>query len=329
MNIDPALDTLVGLTDQAATKRLAQDGYNELPSAKPRSLLAIALGVAREPMFLMLVACGTIYLLLGDKRQALMLLGFVFVVMGITLVQERKTERALEALHDLSSPRALVMRGGELKRIPGREVVRGDLLMLAEGDRVAADAVLLSGTNVSADESVLTGESVPVRKAPVESAPPAMGRPGGDDLPFLYSATLVVQGKGVARVLATGQHTAIGGIGKALGGVEQEPTRVQMETRRVVKYGACVGLGLSAVVAIAYGFTRNDWLNGLLAGLTLAMALLPEELPVLMKPRLQHWRSRPCRWPNKGCVFWALPRPPFNKLRSRRFSTILNSGSSD
>src|SRR5439155_26045082 len=115
-----------GLSEDEAASRLRAEGYNELPSTRRRSLLAIAWEIAREPMFLLLVACGSIYLVLGDVREALMLLGFVFVVMGITLYQERKTERALEALRDLSSPRALVVRDGHRRRIPGREVVRGD-----------------------------------------------------------------------------------------------------------------------------------------------------------------------------------------------------------
>jgi Ca2+-transporting ATPase len=190
-------------------------------------------------------------------------------------------------LRDLSSPRALVIRDGEQRRIPGREVVRGDLLVLAEGDRVPADAVLLSGVNVSADESLLTGESVPVRKAPAASVPDvsvpgAMAKPGGDDLPFLYSGTLVVQGKGLAQTLATGAHTAIGRIGKALAAVEQEPTRIQIETARIVKRLAWLGFALSLAVAVAYALMRGDWLNGFLVGITLAMAILPEELPVVM-----------------------------------------------
>ena len=197
-------DGLNGLAEEEVASRLATEGYNELPSAKPRGFLTIALGVVREPMFLLLVACGTIYLLLGDVRDALMLLGFVFLVMGITFVQERKTERALDSLRDLSSPRALVIRDGQEKRIPGREVVRGDLIVLVEGDRIPADAVLLTGTSLSADESLLTGESLPVRKAAAEIPPSTMGKAGGDDLPFLYSGTLVVQGKGVAQVLAIG-----------------------------------------------------------------------------------------------------------------------------
>ena len=176
----PALLTDTGLTNADASARLARDGYNELPTAKPRRLFAIAADVAREPMFLLLMACGAIYLLLGDKGEAAMLLAFVFVIIAITFVQERKSERALEALRDLSSPRALVIREGEQMRIAGREVVVGDLLVLAEGDRVAADAMVCRATNLAVDESLLTGESVPVAKIAATEPAERMGAPGGD-----------------------------------------------------------------------------------------------------------------------------------------------------
>ena len=229
-------DDIIGLTDDQVAERLEVEGYNELPSSKKRSVFAIAFDVVREPMFLLLATCGMIYLLLGDLQEALMLLGFVLVVMGITLYQERKTERALEALRDLSSPRARVIREGGVKRIPGREVVRGDILVLVEGDRVPADAMVLSCTNLSVDESLLTGESVPVRKIPCDSDSGEMACPGGDDLPFVYSGSLVVQGQGLARVLAVGMQTEMGKIGKALQAVETEETPLQRETNRLVRY---------------------------------------------------------------------------------------------
>ena len=282
MNANLPIDNITGLSEDEAARRLTTDGYNELPSAKPRGLFVIALSVVREPIFLLLIACGVVYLLLGDAREAAMLLGFVFVVMGLTLFQERKAERALEALRDLSSPRALVIRGAEQRRIPGREVVRDDVIVLSEGDRVPADAALLSCTNLAVDESLLSGESAPVGKAPARTDVTEMGRPGGEHTPFVFSATLVVQGKGIARVLATGGRTETGRIGKALITVAEEPTRIQRDTAVVVKRVAAVGLVLAAIVAIAYGATRGDWLNGLLVGITLAMAILPEELPVVL-----------------------------------------------
>jgi len=271
-----------GISEAEAAQRLLRDGYNELASAKTRGVLAIALGVVREPMFVLLVACGIIYFLLGNRQEALMLLGFVFVVMGITLFQESKAEHALEALRSLASPRARVIRGGETRTIPGREVVAGDVVLIAEGDRIPADAELLESTNLMVDESLLTGESVPVRKRPGNAGANPVPEPGGDDLPFVFSGSLVVQGKGMAQVTGTGAGTAIGKIGKALFAIEPEGTRIQLETASVVRRFALVAGALAIVVAAWYGASRADWLNGLLVGLTLAMAILPEELPVVL-----------------------------------------------
>jgi Ca2+-transporting ATPase len=192
-----------GLTEAEAAKRLKEEGYNELPSAKSKSAFRIAFEVVKEPMFLLLIACGIIYMVLGDIQEALILLFFVFVIIGITFYQERKTERTLEALRDLSSPRATVIRDGVEKKIAGREVVRGDYMLLNEGDRIPADAIVMSATDFSVDESLLTGESVPCRKCEGEESE-EIGRPGGDDLPFIYSGTLAVKGQAAAVVKRTG-----------------------------------------------------------------------------------------------------------------------------
>ncbi|MDP3630920.1 MAG: cation-transporting P-type ATPase, partial [Actinomycetota bacterium] len=204
-----------GLTAAEAATRLATEGPNELPTAKPRTLLRIAASIFKEPMLLLLLAGGTLYLILGDVQEALILLSFVFVVMGITFWQERKTERALEALRDLSSPRALVIRDGVQVRIPGRDVVRGDLLLLAEGDRVPADATVTECLTLSIDESLLTGESVPVRKAAASEMVEGEIRPGGDGTPHVFSGTLVVKGQGTALVRSIGAATELGKIGAA------------------------------------------------------------------------------------------------------------------
>jgi Ca2+-transporting ATPase len=274
-------NSLYGLTAQEVQDRLARDGYNELPSTKKRSLRLMLFDVVREPMFLMLITCGLLYLFLGSIEDAVMLMGFVLVIIGITFYQEQKTERALEALRDLSSPRALVIREAIQQRIAGREVVQDDIILVAEGDRVPADAVLLSGDCITVDESLLTGESVPVRKKIRDEHMPLQA-PGGDDLPFIYSGTLIVKGQGIARVLKTGQRTQIGSIGRALQEIEPEVTSLQLQTRRIVRDFSIVSLSLCMLIAVVYGFTRSDWLNGLLAGLTLAMATLPEEFPIVL-----------------------------------------------
>jgi Ca2+-transporting ATPase len=279
------LSGLSGPGEAEAADRLKREGANELPTQKPRGFFTITLEVVREPMFLMLVAAGSLYLFMGEPADASMLLGFVFVVMAITVIQERRTERALDALRELSSPRALVVRDGVHRRIPGREVVRGDLVILVEGDRVPADGLLRRGINFSVDESLLTGESVPVRKSPSRDAS-SLDAPGGDDLPSIFSGTLVTAGQGIAEIVATGARSELGRIGKALRQVETEPTPLQRETSRLVRTFSFVGLTSCALVVVAYAVTRGGgnlvWREGLLAGIAMAMAILPEEFPVVL-----------------------------------------------
>jgi P-type Ca2+ transporter type 2C len=270
-----------GISEIDARQRLKAEGFNELPSQKKLGFLLILWNVVREPMLLLLIISGLIYIFMGDIKDALMLMSFVLVVIGITFYQERKTERALEALRDLSSPRALVIRNGNQKRIPGREVVREDIIVLREGDRVPADATVISCSNLSVDESLLTGESLAVRKAEWDGRELAR-RPGGDDLPFVYSGTLVVQGHGLARVSAIGSNTEMGKIGKALEEISEEDTLLQKETGMIVRNFAAAGILLCLLVIIVFGLTRGDWLHGFLAGLTLSMAMLPEEFPVVL-----------------------------------------------
>jgi Ca2+-transporting ATPase len=277
-----------GLSEAQARQRLAQDGANELPVSKPRGVLRLLRDVVTEPMFLLLVACGALYMVLGDRQEALMLLGFVFVVMGITFVQQRRAERSLEALRDLSSPRALVVRDGQPHRIPGRELVCGDIVLLAEGDRVPGDMRLVEASNLAVDESLLTGESAPVSKdaGPVhddtDGIAGAGAVPGDTDAAQVFSGTLVTRGTARGRVVATGERSALGRIGKSLEGIASESTPIQRETRRIVNRVAAVGLALAVGLGVAYWLSSGDWLHGLLAGLTLAMAILPEELPVVL-----------------------------------------------
>ncbi|CAG1018326.1 partial H+-transporting ATPase, partial [Burkholderiaceae bacterium] len=259
-------------------ERLARDGPNELPATARRGALALLRDVVLEPMFVLLVACGTIYLALGNRNEALMLLGFVLAVVGITYVQKRRSAQSLEALRDLSSPRALVVRDGQPTRVAGRELVVGDIVLLAEGDRVPADLCLLDASNLTIDESLLTGESAPVLKQ--------TGVVGSDlsqeSRSRAFSGTLVTQGTGRGLVAATGARSALGRIGASLQAISTETTPVQRETKRIVTWVASIGLSLAAGLAVAWGLTRGDWLHGLLAGLTLAMAILPEELPVVL-----------------------------------------------
>lgn len=272
-----------GLSEGDAQVRLKTEGPNELPRPDRRTPLRIILEVLREPMLALLLGGGAIYLLLGDLKEALILLAFATMSVVITVVQEYRTERVLEALRDLTSPRALVIRDGQRKRIAGREVVRGDFVVLAEGDRVPADAVLVQSHDLQTDESLLTGESVPVRKiVSSEGASSKPRRPGGDDLPYVFSGSLVVRGMGVGEVVATGVLSEIGKIGQALSSLKTEPPRLQIQTRRLARWFGMVGGAVSVVAVLLYGTLRGGWLDAVLAGIALGMSMLPEEFPVVL-----------------------------------------------
>jgi Ca2+-transporting ATPase len=270
-----------GLTANQAKEKLRTEGANNLPSSKPKNIFSIALGVIKEPMFILLVACGSLYMVMGDIQEGLMLLGFVFIIMGIEFFQEKKTEKALDALKDMASPRALVIRDGVETRIAGFEVVTDDIIVLQEGDRVPADATVLQSINLLADESLLTGEPVPVRKNDWDGVG-KITQPGGDDLPFVYSGSMIVQGNGIARVTSIGINTEIGKIGKALESVKEEPTRLKQEMGSLVKKLTIVAAVLCILIIVVYALTRGSLVNGFLAGITLAMAVLPEEFPVIL-----------------------------------------------
>ncbi len=271
----------VGLSAREAQRRLARDGPNELPREQPRSLGATAWSVVREPMILLLLGAAAISFLLADLLEATVLLLSVLLVAAISLYQQRKTENALTALRQLSAPRAMVVRDGVPTRVAGREVVRGDLVLLAEGDRVPADGVLLSAAHLTVDEAALTGESIPVVKQAVADKELSMGAPGGDGTAWVFAGTLVVGGRAEMLVSHTGAHTEFGRIGHALR--EQVPprTRLQREFDRLVLVFALVAAVAAVTVVVVYGATRGNWLEGGLAGITAALAVIPEEFPVV------------------------------------------------
>ncbi|MGE0585605.1 MAG: cation-translocating P-type ATPase [Flavobacteriaceae bacterium] len=272
---------LIGVSEVEAAARQRLDGFNELPRPDRRSSWRIAGEVLREPMLALLMAGGGIYLLLGSLQEALLLLAFAMMSIVITIVQETRTERVLEALQDLTSPRALVIRDGNRRRIPGREVVRGDIMVLVEGDRIPADGRLFESQDLQVDESLLTGESAPVRKS-ADSRPERNARPGGDDLPFVYSGTLIVRGTGLAETFAIGPSTEIGKIGLSLRSLETEQPHLRKQTGQIVRLSAIAGGLVSLLVLALYGMAHGDWIAALLAAITIGMSMLPEEFPVVL-----------------------------------------------
>ncbi|MCF7220366.1 cation-translocating P-type ATPase [Marilutibacter chinensis] len=260
-----------GLSSSEAAARLRRDGPNTLPQPDRRSRWRILRDVLTEPMLLLLLAAACVYLLLGDPREASLLAASVVLVIALTFHNERKSEDALQALRDLSSPRARVERDRRLTVLAASELVVGDRIHVAEGDRVPADARVRESAGLQADESLLTGESVPVQLDAADS-----------DRCTLHAGTLVVSGHGIATVTATGARTAVGRIGAALHAIQPSPTPMQREIRRMVWLFAALSLASCALMVGLYVATRGNWLEALLAGITLAIANIPEEFPVVL-----------------------------------------------
>jgi P-type Ca2+ transporter type 2C len=280
-------DEVVGLSSAVAAERLRREGHNELPAPDRRGLLRIVSEVVQQPMFALLIGGGVVYVLLGDRLDALLLLAFACLSVAITIVQESRSERVLEALRNLASPRARVIRDGVRVTIAGREVVRDDVIVISEGDRVAADALLISSHDLLVDESLLTGESVAVRKAASSISAPDQNRqiapvPGGEDQPHIFAGTLVVRGTGQAIVRSIGIHTEMGKIGHALRTIETEQPHLQKQLRGFVRMFAVVGGIAGTLVVILFGLLRGSWLEALLGGISIGMSLLPEEFPLVM-----------------------------------------------
>ncbi|HXJ43744.1 MAG TPA: cation-transporting P-type ATPase, partial [Bryobacteraceae bacterium] len=273
-----------GLSTVEAAVRLKSHGYNELPAAERRGVLRIAFEVVRQPMFALLIAGGVVYLILGDLMEAVLLLVFATLSVVITIVQESRSERVLEALRNLASPRALVIRDGNRVQIAGREVVCGDLLVIAEGDRVAADATVVDGHDLMLDESLLTGESLPVRKvaAAVDLQIKSVPLAGGEDSPYVFAGTLVVRGTAKALVRATGTRSEMGKIGKDLRSIETEQPHLQRQMGWLIRDFAIVGAVAGGLVVLLFGLLRGSWLQAMLGGIALGMSLLPEEFPLVM-----------------------------------------------
>jgi Ca2+-transporting ATPase len=270
-----------GLSAAEVADRQKTYGLNELPNPERRHFAKIVFDIVRQPMFALLLGGGVIYLLLGEAIDAAVLSLFATLSVTIGIVQETRSERVLESLRNLASPRALVIRDGTRQRIAGRDVVPDDIMVLTEGDRVPADALLIEGHDLLADESLLTGESVPVRKRPGDAGTRSVS-PGGEDLPFVFAGTLIARGTGVARVVATGLRSEMGKIGQALQTITLEQPRLQAQLSWLVRDFAIAGLIVAGLAVVLFGFLRGSWLQAGLGGIAIGMSVLPEEIPLVL-----------------------------------------------
>lgn len=264
-----------GLSSAQVAQRLRKFGKNEPESTKHNPVLDSLKNIVTEPMFLLLAVATILYYFLGDFTETMMMVVSILFVAGIELYQETKSERALEALRRFTRAQVRTLRDGEWLEIPSELLVPDDIVHLTEGERVPADGYLLEQHDLSADESVLTGESLPVDKT---VAPP------GSDLSStshrLFQGSTIATGKGIFRVDATGVNTEFGKLGKSIESIGAEQTPLQIQIRRFVRNMSILG-GVAFFIVFALNFSlEHDIWKALLFSLTLAMAILPEEIPV-------------------------------------------------
>jgi Ca2+-transporting ATPase len=257
-----------GLTQQEVEQSRRKYGSNSLYIRPRRGLLRLLREVFSDPMFLLLLVACALYFTLGDLTEAWMMVGGVLFVVAIEIVQEYRSETALEALRQYAQPRVRVIREGRRQEIPAEEVVVGDLLVFEEGERLAADGVLIQQNDLSIDEAVLTGESLPVDKSLDE------GRNK------VFQGTTVSSGMGIAWVEAVGAGTAFGKLGKSIESIESEPTPLQRQINRFVRQMMWAGL-LAFILVFGINLDHErSWMSALLFSLSLVMALVPAEIPV-------------------------------------------------
>ncbi|WP_091740719.1 cation-translocating P-type ATPase [Phenylobacterium immobile] len=278
------IQRIAGLTTAEAAQRFEAVGPNEMPAGGARTLGQIIMETLREPMFLLLIGAAVLYLFIGDLAEGLFLVAGAAASIGLVIFQEARSERALAALRELAQPHARVLRNGVETRIAARDLVPDDILLIGEGERLPADGVLMAGDVLSVDESALTGESAPVTKQPAVGVPDLTVEPapGAEAGPFLFGGTLVVRGQGVVAVSRTGAASALGRIGSSLAAISHEPTPLQKTAGRLVALLGLLALVFCGLVAMAYGFLRDDWIGGALAGVTVAISLIPEEFPMVL-----------------------------------------------
>ena len=270
---------LGGLNSEEVEKLQRKYGMNELIIQEKPNMLKKFLGVFKEPMFLLLLIAATVYFLLGAPKDGAIMLVFVGFVASITFIQEWKTEKTMNALKDLTSPKVNTLRNGKNILIKSTELVPGDVVFLSEGERIPADCIVLEPSNFSVDESILTGESEYVMKVSTTQSEKSTDYWKKD---ILYAGTLCVFGKCTAIVKFTGINTEYGKIGKAISEAKDEPTPLQKKVSILVKNIAIAGVILCISVMVASYFYSFNILNSILSGISLAMAIIPEEFPVVL-----------------------------------------------
>lgn len=277
--------SMAGLTADEAVRLQEQYGKNVLTQEKKEGFLKKTVHIICEPMFLLLLVAAAIYFVLGEPRDGIIMLVFVVGIISIDVIQEWKTDKTLSALKDLSAPHITVIRDGTEQVIASADLVPGDLMMICEGVKIPADGAVVRCADLCVDESSLTGEADCVWKVTAEKA-----EPEGDywRRDYCYAGTLVIQGTGVVRVEKTGQNTEYGKIGKNVAAAPAEDTPLQKQTGKLVKTCAVIAgvlfilVGVFTWLNIPDHSLRERLIESILSGVTLAMAMIPEEFPVIL-----------------------------------------------
>jgi len=263
-------EIVIGLNSSEAKRRLARYGYNELTEASNgKSMLSLIFKVIKEPMFLLLIFCGSLYMILGDYQEGFILLCSIFLIITITIVQHHKTEKALAELKKLNVFKVMVIRNQKHVEIPARELVPGDCVCLNEGQRIPADGLIIQSDGFFVDESILTGESMHLFKS-------------FENENKLFCGCLIVRGDGIMEVTSTGMATEIGKIGKSLSSISSELSPLQIQLRKLIEKLSIVAVAICLLIVAAYYFNSTGFVQSVLNGLTAAMAILPEEFPVVL-----------------------------------------------
>ncbi len=286
MTEQPNLLPLQGLTSEQAQKLQEQFGKNELTYEKKQSFFSKVIHIICQPMFLLLIVAAVIYFILGEPRDGSIMLVFVFGIISIDVIQEWKTDRTLNALKDLSAPQVTAIRDGKEQIISSVDLVPSDLMIIMEGVKIPADGEVVKASDLCVDESTLTGEAEGVWKVTVDNADKNSTDYWRKD--YCYAGTQVTQGSATIRVDKIGATTEYGKIGANVASAPESPTPLQKQTSKLVKLCAGIAAVLFALVSVITYFNIPDHVFGdrivesILAGITLAMAMIPEEFPVIL-----------------------------------------------
>ncbi|MGL6268614.1 MAG: cation-translocating P-type ATPase [Chitinophagaceae bacterium] len=259
---------LEGLSNDAVKKSRQLNGRNITKFKKENSLLKSLKDIVTEPMFLLLLATSAIYFILGEIPEAIFMTAAILLISAISFYQDSRSRNALEALKEITAPRAKLIRNGILTELDAAEIVIGDLVVATEGHLVPADGKILQSADFSVNESMLTGESFSIYKTPL------------DNIPIAYQGTQVVSGQAVLEITEIGSATRLGKISGSMQEIEEEATPLQKQIKNFVRKMAAMGILVFILVWVINYIKSGNIFDSLLKGLTLAMSVLPEEIPV-------------------------------------------------